>query len=101
MLGGNAHGMKYGWAWLAHVLNMAPRRITPVLLELFLKIAGHRFETVYKKQAHKVFAYILNVYLPRIDGTQNVAAKTRLEVLMETYRASGHFASPEGRDPTP
>ena len=65
---------------------------------MFLKIAGHRFEAVYKKQAQKVFMYIIQEYLPRIEGESNIAAKTRLEVLMETYRTKRHFEPLEGRE---
>ena len=36
----NTYSMNRGWTWIARLLNMKPRTITPLLLHTFLDIAG-------------------------------------------------------------
>ena len=74
--------MDNAWKWLARILNLKPRGITPQLLHVFLEIAGHEFLNLYQMQARKVIQFIYQVYIPIIPD-KAIAAKTRLQLFIE------------------
>ena len=92
----NPYGMIHGWSWLARMLNMTPRKITPGAIETFLKIAGHGFLMQYGKQGHKLMQFIHQDYLQRI-GKGAEGAKVRLELLLEEYFKKGRVDPHDGQ----
>ena len=38
-VGANIHGMDNAWRWMARILNMPPRPITPALIQVFLEVS--------------------------------------------------------------
>lgn len=41
LVGTNIHGMDNGWRWMARILNMPPRPITPALIQVFLEVSEY------------------------------------------------------------
>jgi hypothetical protein len=50
----NSIGLEDGWTWLARLLNLKPTKITIIVLERFLKIAGPQLQLRYKSQFKKL-----------------------------------------------
>ncbi|KAI8927632.1 GLE1-like protein-domain-containing protein [Entophlyctis helioformis] len=78
----NSYGIAHGWTWIARILNLKPRKITPLLIHTFLDVAGHALFTTYKSQAWKLAMYIANVSLPIMPPSAN-ASTTRLKLYLE------------------
>ncbi|KAJ3030155.1 UNVERIFIED_CONTAM: hypothetical protein HDU68_009929 [Siphonaria sp. JEL0065] len=72
----------FGWQWMARVLNINPRKITPQLICSFLQIAGHCILQTYKSQAEKLFVYLYNVFLPKMM-TLSVPSAMKLQIFLE------------------
>ncbi|KAI9209725.1 GLE1-like protein-domain-containing protein [Polychytrium aggregatum] len=91
----NPFGVGYLWTWLARILNLKPRRLTPTFLQTFLEIGGYAFMAEYQSQANKIMRYMIEVYIPQIPA-QAVAATTRLNITLEDCAKRGSVAKPEG-----
>ncbi|KAI9341708.1 GLE1-like protein-domain-containing protein [Obelidium mucronatum] len=72
----------FGWQWMARVLNINPRKITPQLICSFLQIAGHSLLETYKSQAVKLFVYLYKVFLPKMM-TLSVPSAMKLQIFLE------------------
>ncbi|KAK9761158.1 hypothetical protein K7432_014147 [Basidiobolus ranarum] len=84
----NPYGITHGWTWLARIVNLPPRPITPILINTFLEVAGPVFLKVYQDQAHKLLQLIIQSYLPLLPK-ESVAANTRLTSFLESYIQNG------------
>lgn len=73
----NSHGISFGWTWIARLLNMKPRKITPSLMHTFFEIAGNALMSEYKEQGFGIVKFVCEVYLNMIPE-KAIAAKTRL-----------------------
>jgi len=77
----HTHPIKHAWVWLARILNMTPRKITPSLLLAFLEHSAYFMHKTYGRQFAKLLQFIKEDYLRRLPaGTE--AAKTRLEIFL-------------------
>jgi len=88
-------GMSAGWTWLARLLNMQPRKITPRLIYAFLTIAGSHFVSKYNTQALKLLGF-LKQYIGLMPVSA-ISGATRLQVLLDEFQQIGHFAEPVGK----
>jgi len=97
----NNLGIHLGWSWLAAMLNMSPRPITPVLLASFLEQASYALFRRYGKNFENIVRFILEKYLSLVPKSA-IAAKTRLELivcellrvgLLNAKEPIGHFFS--------
>ena len=94
----NSYPISQAWTWLARLLNMKPRRLTPLLLYTFLDVCGHELLKEYKSQALKLFHFIMEHNIPAMPQSA-LAGTTRLELfLQETVIAHNDIRPPEGRD---
>eukprot|EP00842_Homolaphlyctis_polyrhiza_P006682 jgi/Hompol1/7014/HPOL_005158-RA len=80
----NNYGIAHGWTWLACIMNLKPRKITPLLLITFLEIAGNALLTKYKGQAKKLIRHIIDIVIPTISTNKKaIASTTRLGLWLE------------------
>ncbi|EGF78345.1 hypothetical protein BATDEDRAFT_26953 [Batrachochytrium dendrobatidis JAM81] len=92
----NNHGIENGWKWMARILNMKPRRITPLLIHTFLEISGHSLVKTYNRQVLKMVRYIVQILIPMIPVAAN-ASTTRLSLMLnETILRNGSIPVFEG-----
>lgn len=96
---GNPHGLAYGWAYLARLLNaLPPNRLTATAVDAFLKVAGFRMAGTYRGQFTKILETVQGDFLQRIladDDPDARAVATRLQTYLKTGR---HTTAPDGRD---
>ena len=87
-----------GWNWLAAILNLPPRPITPYLLNAFLEQASFSLFKKYGTNFEKLVRYILEKYLQLIPAS-SIAAKTRLELFCREIISAGQMnvKEPVGR----
>jgi hypothetical protein len=85
-------GIGMGWTWLARLLNMKPRKITPQLIHAFLTIAGHQFIQKYNLQGKKMMKF-LRVYNTTMPADA-ISGSTRLSLLLDTFEQTGQFEEP-------
>ncbi|KAG1650873.1 Nucleoporin GLE1 [Nymphon striatum] len=97
----NIHGLRFGWKWLAEVLNLDPRPdITATLLFNFLEVAGHEMSNIYKTQFQKLLHAMCREFFPKIkavtpDGSGGPVL--RLETLLQkAISKQGRFPKPSG-----
>ncbi|KAG0236892.1 hypothetical protein BGW42_002390 [Actinomortierella wolfii] len=64
--GNNPYSISHGWTWMARILNMPPRPITPNLIDAFLEICGPVFLATYRTQALKVLQLLYDEFIPMI-----------------------------------
>ncbi|KAG0254433.1 hypothetical protein DFQ27_006836 [Actinomortierella ambigua] len=64
--GNNLYPISHGWTWMARILNMPPRSITPNLIDVFLDICGPAFTETYRGQALKVLQLVFEEFLSLI-----------------------------------
>ncbi|KAJ3119848.1 hypothetical protein HK100_000132 [Physocladia obscura] len=76
------YDIEFGWQWLARILNMKPRKITPQLICSFLQIAGHEILRTFKRQAKKLFDYIYREVLPKMMAL-SVPSAMKLQIFFE------------------
>ncbi|ORY43292.1 GLE1-domain-containing protein [Rhizoclosmatium globosum] len=76
------YDIDFGWQWMARVLNINPRKITPQLVCSFLEIAGNSIMKTYKRQAEKLFVYLYKVFLPKMM-TLSVPSAMKLQLFLE------------------
>lgn len=81
----HTHDLGHAWTWLASILNMTPRPITPPILCSFLEVAGYEISQRYPKDFPSLMEYLQSVYIPRLPA-ECVAAQTRLELYLEEVR---------------
>lgn len=97
----NAHGMDNGWTWFARILNMKPRKITPLIIHTFLEIAGSEMLNTYQGQMKKMLLFLIQAYYPMIPE-KATAARTRLQLFLEdTFLKSGRIPKYENSDLQP
>ena len=80
--------MGNGWIWIARLLNMAPRKITPLILTLFLELCGYDFIQLYRVQAHKIIRFIYNNYTTLMTK-DSFQAVSQLKSSIEDYFQKG------------
>ena len=95
-------GLNLGWTWLATILNLPPRSITPYLLSAFLEQSSYAFYQKYGSTFENLIKFILEKYIPLIPNS-SIAAKTRLEILCKEFVSSGQrrIKEPAGRTLSP
>jgi nucleoporin GLE1 len=94
--GNHPFGIEHAWRWLARVLNLKPRRITPVLLLAFLEHTSYFLAAKYGRQFSKLLLFIRDDYLRRLP-TGTTASKTRLELFLGDWEQNGgRFSEPNG-----
>ncbi|KAG0366832.1 GLE1-like protein-domain-containing protein [Gamsiella multidivaricata] len=81
-VGNNMYPMSHGWTWMARILNMPPRPITPALITVFLEVCGSVYLRMYQNQATKVIKLLYNDFIPLIPR-QGIDGTTRLKTLLE------------------
>ncbi len=74
--------MTKAWTWFARLLNIEPRRITPLIIHTFLQVAGKSFLETYKKQGEKMVHYLLDYVIPYIPK-ESIASSTLLKLFLE------------------
>lgn len=80
--------MEQIWKWLARILNLPPRHITPRLLGTFVDVAGAQFVDTYAVQAHKLLQLVRSTYVAAMEAVpaeMNVGAVVRLKNTLEKY----------------
>ena len=96
MLVPNSYGIENGWTWLARILNIRPRKITPLLIYAFLNVAGHKIVQQYKDQAVKLVAVLCDSLMPMFPKAA-VASTTKLALYLdETVKKTGTFPPHSG-----
>lgn len=81
-------GLNMGWTWLATILNLPPRSITPYLLVSFLEQSSFALYRKYGVNFEKLIKFILEKYISVISNS-SIAAKSRLEMLCKEIIKSG------------
>lgn len=84
----NVLGVNLGWTWLAAILNMPPRPITPNIIFAFLEQASYVMYKKYGEAFGKLIKFIIEKYLPMIPSSC-IAAKTRVELLCNELLKAG------------
>ena len=77
-----------GWTWLATILNLPPRSITPYLLVSFLEQASFALYKKYGLNFEKLIKFVAEKYISIIPNS-SIAAKTRLEMLCKEIIKNG------------
>ncbi|KAF9131756.1 hypothetical protein BGW39_001358 [Mortierella sp. 14UC] len=95
-VGANVHAMDNGWRWMARILNMPPRPITPALIQVFLEVCGNEFMRTYRNQATKTLQLLMHKFIPLIPQ-QGVAGTVRLKTLLEQFLKTGNIPVAEGQ----
>ncbi|KAJ2082599.1 hypothetical protein H4R24_001480 [Coemansia sp. RSA 988] len=100
-LGGrpNPLPLNYGWTWLSRMANLAPRAISPLLVQTFLSIAGPAMLATYGRQMTKIIDVLADKWIPAIPAASPgaVAAKSNLCGYIEEYRNFGTLKECPGR----
>lgn len=92
----NPYDIKFAWLWLASIMNMRPRPVTPFIIIAFLDIAGYRMATVLGKSFLDLMQFTLNTFIPMIPSV-SVSPKTRLKIFVEdVLDKEGKIDPPEG-----
>jgi len=103
----NPLGVATAWAWLARVVNQAPRPITATILLAFLKPSAHALHTAYPRQFTKLLRFLASTYSSKIhakvDGPdkspeEQAAIMTLDSWLSETIAALGRGSLPPPKE---
>ncbi|KAJ2548316.1 hypothetical protein EV175_004874 [Coemansia sp. RSA 1933] len=89
-----------GWTWLARMLNLRPRTISPLLVHTFLSIAGPSMEAAYGKQFRKLMDTLAGEWIAVVKTNKDpvsVAATSNLCGFLEDYKKTGKFKECSGR----
>ncbi|KAI8899894.1 GLE1-like protein-domain-containing protein [Globomyces pollinis-pini] len=78
----NPFGIQHAWTWLARILNMKPRKLTPQLIYTFLEITGNALINEYRHQAKKMILVIKDQFIPTIPAAA-ISSTTRLQSFLE------------------
>ncbi|KAF9909063.1 hypothetical protein EC991_009124 [Linnemannia zychae] len=95
-VGANVHAMDNGWRWMARILNMPPRPITPALIQVFLEVCGNEFMRMYRNQATKTLQLLMHKFIPLIPQ-QGISGTVRLKTLLEQFLKTGNIPVAEGQ----
>ncbi|KAG0004801.1 hypothetical protein BGZ79_008046 [Entomortierella chlamydospora] len=95
--GQNIHPISYGWTWMARIMNMPPRPITPALIAVFIEVCGNMYLGTYRNQANKVLRLLYEDFLPMIPK-QGIDGKVRLKTLLDDFIKSGQIPVADGRE---
>ncbi|KAK3833831.1 MAG: GLE1-like protein-domain-containing protein [Linnemannia elongata] len=95
-VGTNIHGMDNGWRWMARILNMPPRPITPALIQVFLEVCGNEFMRTYRNQATKTLQLLMHKFIPMIPQ-QGISGTVRLKTLLEAFLKTGNIPIADGQ----
>ncbi|KAG0294040.1 hypothetical protein BGZ98_001935 [Dissophora globulifera] len=95
--GQSSYPLSHGWTWMARIMNMPPRPITPSLITVFLEVCGNSFLRTYRNQAAKALRLLMTDFIPLIPR-QGVDGTTRLVTLLEQYNKTGTIPVADGRD---
>ncbi|KAF9186928.1 hypothetical protein BGZ51_001238 [Haplosporangium sp. Z 767] len=95
--GENLYPISNAWTWMARIINMPPRPITPALLAVFVEVCGERYLSTYRNQANKVLRLLMQDFIPLIPK-EGVSASTRLKTKLEEFYSTGRLPVPEGRE---
>lgn len=91
----NAHGLRYGWRWLASFLNLKPEPdISATLVHDFFIMCGSKYDKHYGKQFRKILELTSNQYLKVLENIDEGGPKTRLEVYLQTVIKSNVVPAP-------
>ncbi|KAJ1822353.1 hypothetical protein LPJ75_000463 [Coemansia sp. RSA 2598] len=91
--------VSYAWSWLARMLNLPPRPISPLLVKTLLSIAGTSLQAAYGRQFKKAMDLLATDWIPAIapSGSNAVVHKSNLTTFVDTYRQTGKLDECEGR----
>lgn len=93
----NPYDVKFGWIWVASILNMHPRPITPYVVAAFFDIAGYSMHKAYGINFLSIMEFLHNTFLPMVPSV-SIAAKTRLKIFVEDALEHGGVKEPEGHN---
>ncbi|KAJ2461406.1 hypothetical protein GGF42_000201 [Coemansia sp. RSA 2424] len=95
----NPFPVSHGWTWMARLLNLAPRSISPLLVHTFLSVAGASLMAAYGKQFRKLLDVLANSWIPSISAKDptSTASKSNLCGYLEKYQRTGVLPECEGR----
>ncbi|KAJ1723936.1 hypothetical protein LPJ53_001745 [Coemansia erecta] len=87
------------WTWLARMLNLPPRAISPLLVLTVLTTAGTALAAAYGRQFAKLMDTLEREWIPGIaaDDPAAVAARSNLEGFVDEYRRLGVLRECDGR----
>ncbi|KAJ3042285.1 Nuclear pore complex nucleoporin component [Rhizophlyctis rosea] len=93
------YGMSNAWVWLARILNMKPRKITPLLLFKFLEAVGFQLQQDYSNQTRKILQYIFEQYVPLMEKMPKAPTPSIIRLksfIFDNYIQKGAFDEPAG-----
>ncbi|KAJ2498292.1 Nuclear pore complex nucleoporin component [Coemansia sp. RSA 1972] len=95
----NPFPVHHGWTWLARIINMPPRAISPLLVQTFLSVAGPTMLGVYGRQMDKLIGVLATTWVASVTGSSPlaVAGKSNLTTFIDEYRSSGSIRECKGR----
>ncbi|KAF9357666.1 hypothetical protein BGX26_003341 [Mortierella sp. AD094] len=96
-IGQNVHPISHGWTWMARIMNMPPRPITPALIAVFVEVCGNMYLRTYRNQANKVLRLLYQDFLPMIPK-QGIDGTVRLKTLLDDFVKSGQIPVADGRE---
>ncbi|KAJ1880008.1 hypothetical protein LPJ66_011576, partial [Kickxella alabastrina] len=87
------------WTWLARMLNMPPRTISPLLVHVFLSVAGAALAAAYGRHFACAIDVLATEWIPAISSTDAVAvaARSNLQGFVDAYRQAGVLNECPGR----
>eukprot|EP00438_Fugacium_kawagutii_P006344 Skav208390 [mRNA] locus=scaffold1179:1944:2723:- [translate_table: standard] len=95
------------WNWLARTLNHLPSTAAVAMIHGTLDMVGSDLQSRYKKQFHKLIAYIETRYMAEVTQLQSSvkgeeadrlrASHNRLSRWIQDFRVAGRAQPPEGR----
>ena len=92
----NVFSIEHAWAWLARLLNLPPRKMTPALILAFVGACGSELVRRYGVQFRKLVVLMKKSILPNLPAAA-VANKTRLELFIaDLEQSGGELPAPEG-----
>ncbi|KAF9971416.1 hypothetical protein BGZ73_005649 [Actinomortierella ambigua] len=87
--GSNPYPIHHGWTWMARILNMPPRAITPNLINVFLDICGPAFLDTYRGQALKVLQLLFDEFLVLIPKKGGPGTSRLKQALIRFFGEDG------------
>ncbi|CAG8491846.1 9919_t:CDS:2 [Paraglomus occultum] len=93
------------WIWIAEILNLKQRSITPAILDVFIEVVAHRFYEAFQRDGLKILNTIYRRYY--VEDTEELKQLKKLvpgdvavlqNRLQECF-SKQTFAEPQGRTP--
>ncbi|KAJ1731751.1 hypothetical protein LPJ61_002382 [Coemansia biformis] len=96
----NPFPVRHGWTWLARMLNLAPRTVSPLLVQTFLSIAGASMAAAYPRQLPKLLTLLVSAWIPAASAKNPAAVASRYNLtgFMEDYQRTGKLKECPGRN---